>query len=61
MQFKVAVFNAGENTFNFGVENIKFSANGADVGVFTREQLEKKAKKRAMWSQIGYAMLAGSP
>jgi hypothetical protein len=27
----------------------------------TREQLEKKAKKRAMWSQIGYAMLAGSP
>jgi hypothetical protein len=59
MQFKVAVFNAGENTFNFGVENIKFSGNGADVGVFTREQLEKKAKKRAMWSQIGYAMLAG--
>jgi hypothetical protein len=60
MQFKVAVFNTSEAPFNFGVENISFTDNGSPVAVFSREQLEKKAKSRAMWSQIGYAMLAGA-
>jgi hypothetical protein len=58
-QFKVAVFNSGQQPFNFGMENVTASANGAPVQVYTRDELEHKAKHRAMWSQIGYAMLAG--
>jgi hypothetical protein len=60
IQFKVAVFNSGEQPFNFGTENVKFLDNGEAVDVYTREELEHKAKHRAMWSQIGYAMLAGA-
>jgi hypothetical protein len=60
IQFKVAVFNSGEQPYNFGTENVRVSDNGEAVQVFTREELEHKAKNRAMWSQIGYAMLAGA-
>jgi hypothetical protein len=60
LQFKVAVFNSGDRPFNFGTENITFARNGEQLAVYTRDDLERKAKKRAMWSQIGYAMLAGA-
>lgn len=60
MQFLVAVYNAGETPFNFGVENVRASFKGKPLEVFTRDQLEQKAKNRAMWSQIGYAVLAGA-
>lgn len=60
MQFAIAAFNSGDRPFNFGVENIKVSHNGQEVPVFTRDELEKKAKSRARWSQLGYALLAGA-
>jgi hypothetical protein len=60
MQFLVAVYNTGETPFNFGVENVRASFKGAPLEVFSRDQLEQKAKSRAMWSQIGYAVLAGA-
>jgi hypothetical protein len=60
IQFKVAVFNSSEQPYNFGTENVKVSGNGADPQIYTRDELEHKAKHRAMWSQIGYAMLAGA-
>jgi hypothetical protein len=59
MQFLVAVYNTQEIPFNFGIENVSASVGGSQLAVFSREELEKKAKKRAMWSQLGYAMLAG--
>lgn len=59
-QFNVAVFNKTESSFNVGVENVSALHGGAKLACFTKDQLAKKAKKRAMWSQIGYAMLAGA-
>lgn len=61
-QFMVAVVNKNlSQSGNFGVENITVTrANGVNVGVYSREVLEKRAKSRAMWSQIGMAMLAGA-
>lgn len=60
MQFKVAVYNKSETPINVGVENVSVSHNDVALAVFDVDQLEKKAKNRAMWSQIGYAMLAGA-
>jgi len=60
MQFKVAVYNKSEKLMNVGVENVSFAHNDQRLAVFTVDELEKKAKSRAMWSQIGYAMLVGA-
>ena len=60
MQFKIAVYNKSSAPFNFGVENISAEHNNQALAVFSVDDLEKKAKSRAMWSQIGYAMLAGA-
>jgi len=60
MQFKIAVYNKSQAPFNFGVENVSAEHNKQALAVFSVEELEKKAKSRAMWSQIGYAMLAGA-
>lgn len=60
LTFKVAVYNKSKRTFNFGVENVGFSQGDQQLAVFSKDELEKKAKNRAMWSQIGYAMLAGA-
>ena len=61
-QFMIAVVNKNLNqSGNFGIENITITRqNGERVRVFSREELEKRAKSRAMWSQIGMAMLAGA-
>lgn len=61
-QFMVAVYNKQTGrTGNFGIENIKVTrADGSEVAVFSRQELERRAKNRAMWSQIGMAMLAGT-
>ncbi|MBI0476892.1 hypothetical protein D9601_16185 [Sphingomonas sp. MA1305] len=60
LTFKVAVYNKSRQAMNVGVENIAFSYGANRLPVFTKAQVESKAKKRAMWSQIGYAMLAGA-
>ena len=60
LTFKVAVYNKSKQPFNFGVENVSIAHGDQQLAVFTEQQLEKKAKSRAMWSQIGYAMLAGA-
>ena len=59
LTFNVAVYNKSKGTFNFGVENIEFGEGDQNLGVFTKNYLEKKAKNRALWSQIGYAAIAG--
>ena len=59
LTFNVAVYNKSKTTFNFGVENVAFGEGDLDIGVLSKTDLEKKAKSRAMWSQIGYAAIAG--
>lgn len=60
LTFRVAVYNKSKSTMNVGVENMTFSYGNVLLPVFTKDQMESKTKKRAMWSQIGYAMLAGA-
>lgn len=59
-QFKVAVFNKGANSFNFGSENVGLAhAGGVSTPCWTKDQLAKKAKKKAFWNQVAIAALAG--
>lgn len=57
--FGIAVYNKGNNSANFGIENVSASINGQPISVLSREELQKRAKSRALWSSIGVAMLAG--
>jgi hypothetical protein len=57
--FGVAVYNKGDNSTNFGIENITASVGGKEIPVLSREELQRRAKSRATWSAIGIAMLAG--
>lgn len=56
--FGVAIYNKSTQPGNFGIENISAGVGNNAVPVLTVEELEKRAKSRAMWSQIGVAMLA---
>lgn len=57
--FSVAVFNASPRSANFGIENLTVQAGDKPVSVFSVDQLVRKAKSRARWTQIGIAMLGG--
>lgn len=56
----VAVYNKGKTPANFGIESVAASVADKPVPVLSERELEKRAKSRAMWSQIGVAMLAGA-
>jgi hypothetical protein len=59
-QFKVAVFNKGTSTFNFGSENVSVvHLNGPAVPCWSKDDLAKKAKKKAFWNQVAIAALTG--
>jgi len=60
LSFMIVVFNDGDQLANFGVENVSAEIDGQTLAPFTKTQLESKAKNRAMWSQIGMAVLAGA-
>lgn len=57
--FAVAVYNKGDNSSNFGIENISASVRGREIVILSREELQKRAKSRAAWSAFGIAMLTG--
>lgn len=57
--FGVAVYNDSRHPANMGIEQVHVAFGGQPVGVFTEKELVKKAKHRAMWSQIGLALLGG--
>ena len=57
--FGIAVYNKGDNSTNFGLENITASINGHPIEVLSREELQRRAKSRAAWSMIGMALLSG--
>jgi hypothetical protein len=56
----IAVYNKGDQPFNFGIENISASFGGKPIIVLSSAELQRRAKNRAMWSQIGVALLAGA-
>lgn len=58
--FDIAVFNDGTAPANFDIVNVEATANGIVLRPFSLVELEKKAKNRAMWSQIGVALVAGA-
>jgi len=57
--FGVAVYNDSRRPANIGIEQVHVTFGGQTVAVFTEKELVKKAKNRAMWSQIGLALLGG--
>lgn len=57
--FGVAVYNKGDNSVNFGIENVTASIGAKQIPVLSREELQKRAKSRAAWSAIGLAVLSG--
>ncbi|MGI4881372.1 MAG: hypothetical protein ACRYG4_28255 [Janthinobacterium lividum] len=57
--FGVALYNKGDNSTNFGIENVTASVAGKSIEVLSREELQKRAKSRATWSAIGIGLLAG--
>jgi hypothetical protein len=59
LQFIVVAYNKGQAPVNLGSENVYLSRGTQRLDCFTKDQLEKQAKNRAMWSQIGMAMLTG--
>jgi hypothetical protein len=59
LAFSIAVYNDSRRPSNMGIEQIHVTFNGQPVAVFTEQALVKKAKNRAMWSQIGLALLGG--
>lgn len=58
--FGVAVYNKIQQPSNFGIENISADIAGSSQPILSEQELEKRAKSRAMWSQIGVAVLAGA-
>ena len=57
--FAVAFYNAGPEPMNIGLEDIHASSNGAPLRVFPVEELERQAKNKAFWSQVGLALVGG--
>lgn len=60
LTFDVVVFNDGDAPSNFDIGNVSAVSAGQTLGVFSKDELVKKAENRAMWSQIGVALLAGA-
>src|SRR3546814_7357994 len=59
LSFFVGVYNAGQLPANIDITNFSVQAGEQSLAVFSRHDLEKKAKNRAMWTQIGIAALGG--
>lgn len=57
--YSVAVYNRGEEPFNFGVENVSVQAAGAPVRVFTYAELERMAKNDATTALVLTALAGG--
>ena len=59
LAFFVGVYNAGQLPANIDISNFSIQAGEQPLAIFSRHELEKKAKNRAMWTQIGIAALGG--
>lgn len=59
LTFAVSVLNLSSSSDDFGVEDIQATVGDEALPVLTRERLDKMARNRAMWAQIGVAVAAG--
>jgi hypothetical protein len=59
LAFSVAVYNDGKAPANVDVTSFDISAGSQKIAVLSREQLESKAKNRAMWASIAVAAAGG--
>lgn len=59
LAFGIAVYNAGGTPANFDIGNVAVHAGAQALPVLSREQLESKAKHRAMWASIALAAAGG--
>lgn len=59
MSFGIAVFNAGTTAGNFDISNMTVTVDGVPVQIYSRQDLEKKAKSRAMWKGVLIGLAGG--
>lgn len=59
LTFGVAVFNGSDHPSNIGVENVSVVSGDQQMVVFTAQQLQSKAKNRAMWTAIALGVAGG--
>lgn len=60
LAFAVTAYNDGTLPANFGTENIAPVFQDKPVAVFSKADLERKAKNRAFWSGFGIALLGAT-
>jgi hypothetical protein len=58
--FGIGVYNMAGAPANFGVENVTATIAGEAVPILDIDELARRARSRAMWTQIGIAVLAGA-
>lgn len=59
LSFAVAVYNRGGLPANFGIENVAADVGGATIPILSERELEKRARSRALWTQVGVTLLSG--
>jgi hypothetical protein len=57
--FAVAVFNAGTEPANIGLEDFHASLGDQPIRIWSGKDLARQAKNRAMWAQLGIALISG--
>ncbi|SLJ86871.1 hypothetical protein [Novosphingobium mathurense] len=57
--FGIAVYNDADRPANIGIENVHATFGSKSVPVFSKDELVRRAKNRATWSQIGLALVGG--
>jgi len=57
--YAIAFYNGGNEPVNIGLEDIRATKDGQPLRLFSVEELERQAKKKAWWTQFGMAMLGG--
>jgi hypothetical protein len=59
LSFGIAVYNNGTAPANIDISSFDIVAGTEKLSVFSREQLDGKAKKRAMWASIAVGVAGG--
>ena len=57
--YVIAFYNGGTEPVNIGLEDIRVTKDGETLRVFSVQELERQAKKKAWWTQFGMALAGG--
>jgi hypothetical protein len=60
VSFGLGIYNKTVQPANFGIENVTATVGGQTVRILSVDELRRSAKNRAMWTQIGIAVLSGA-